>query len=102
MGCIESMNYTVLLKQISFAEARTYVKVHFSEVYEVEPGYKLHDARLIGVPPLLVAVDGDDVIFPFTKPCHGTFLLRAPGNGEIERLRARGSPATGKKTRRKS
>ncbi|MDD1647435.1 MAG: DUF1894 domain-containing protein, partial [Methanomicrobiales archaeon] len=28
------------------------------------------------------------VVFPYTKPCHGTFLLRIEGPQEIARLRA--------------
>jgi hypothetical protein len=37
-------------------------------------------------------VEGDDVIFPYTKPCHGTFILRARGAAEeVARLRTRKS-----------
>ncbi|HPY60556.1 MAG TPA: DUF1894 domain-containing protein, partial [Methanospirillum sp.] len=40
-------------------------------------------------PPIRVAVDGESVIFPYTKPCHGTFLIRVRGaEDEIARLRA--------------
>jgi hypothetical protein len=33
-------------------------------------------------------VDNSAVVFPYTKPCHGTFLLRIEGAEEIARLRA--------------
>ncbi|HZD43075.1 MAG TPA: DUF1894 domain-containing protein, partial [Methanomicrobiales archaeon] len=41
MGCIESTNYEILQSNCSFKECRDYVKQHFREVYEVEPGYKI-------------------------------------------------------------
>jgi hypothetical protein len=89
MGCLESLPYEVLLSKISFKEAREYLD-RYPEKYDVEPGYKMFEVRIIGVPPIRVAVEGDTVLFPFTKPCHGTFLLRVPeGKEEIERLRAR-------------
>ncbi|RXE57316.1 hypothetical protein ABH15_04240 [Methanoculleus taiwanensis] len=88
-GCLEAMKPDILLSRCSFMEAREYVKKHIREHYEVEPGYKIFDVHLIGVPPLLVGIDGDDVIFPYTKPCHGTFVVKVPGGDEIARLRAR-------------
>jgi hypothetical protein len=89
MGCLESLPYEVLLAKISFKEAREFL-ARYPEKYDVEPGYKIFDVRIIGIPPIRVAVDGDAVLFPYTKPCHGTFLIRvAEGREEIERLRAR-------------
>lgn len=89
MGCLESLPYEVLLAKISFKEAREYL-ARFPEKYDVEPGYKMFEVRIIGVPPIRVAVDGDAVIFPFTKPCHGTFLIRVPdARDEIEILRTK-------------
>ena len=89
MGCIESTNYEILQSNCSFKECRDYLKKNFREIYEVEPGYKIFDTHIIGVPPITLAVEGDDVIFPYTKPCHGTFVLRAKDKSEVERLRAR-------------
>jgi len=87
MGCIEQLKYEVLLKNTSFKECREYVKKNFKEVYQVKPGYRMFDVYLIGVPPISIGVDGDDVIFPYTKPCYGTFLLRIRAEEEIELLR---------------
>jgi hypothetical protein len=42
---------------------------------------------LIGVSPIPIAVDGDDVILPYIKPCHGSFVLKIPGKEEAARLR---------------
>ena len=89
MGCLESLPYEVILAKISFKEARDYL-ARYPEKYDVEPGYKIFDVRLIGVPPIRIAVDGDTVFFPFTKPCHGTFLIKVPeAHDEITRLRER-------------
>jgi len=89
MGCLESLPYEVLLSKISFKEAREYLS-RYPEKYDVEPGYQLFDVRIIGVPPIRVAIDGEALLFPFTKPCHGTFLVRVPqANEEIAKLRAR-------------
>ncbi len=88
MGCLEKLPYEVLLRYASFGECRDYVKKNYSEIYEIKPGYKIFDSYIIGVPPILVGVDGDQITFPFTKPCHGTFLVVIPGaEEEIKRLK---------------
>ena len=76
MGCVEALNYEILLRDASFKECREYIRSHFSESIDVEPGFKIFDVHTIGVPPIAVGLEGDYVIFPYTKPCHGTFLLR--------------------------
>jgi hypothetical protein len=86
MGCIELMDYEILLSRISFKEGRDYIQKHFKDIYEVEPGYKMFDVYLIGVPPILVATEDNYVIFPYIKPCHGTFILKIEGAEEVERL----------------
>jgi len=89
MGCLESLPYEVILSKVSFKEARVFLS-RYPEKYDVEPGYKIFEVRIIGVPPIRVAVDGNAVLFPFTKPCHGTFLLKVPdATDEIARLRER-------------
>ena len=87
MGCIELMDYEILLSDISFKEGREYIKSNFKEVYEVEPGYKLFNIYLIGVPPILVGAEDTHVIFTYMKPCRGTFVLKIEGEKEIELLR---------------
>jgi len=91
MGCIEQMKYEIVLKNTTFSECRAYVRKNFKEIHEVKPGYKMFDVYLIGVPPITIGVDSEDVIFPYTKPCYGTFLLRIRGVDEIETLRGAGS-----------
>lgn len=89
MSCIEEVKYEVLLSQCSFKEAREYIKKNFKETVAVPPGYRIFNVHLIGVPPLLVGIEEDKVIFPYTKPCYGTFVMRIEGTEEIERLRAK-------------
>ena len=88
MGCVESMNYEIVLKGASFQESREYIRAHFKEYLDVQPGFKVLDLHLIGLPPVTLGLDGDFIIFPYTKPCHGTFLLRVEDAKEAARLRA--------------
>ena len=87
MGCVESMNYEIVLRDASFRESRDYIKSHFRESVDVQPGFKVFDVYVIGLPPIAIGLDNDFVIFPYTKPCHGTFLLRIEDKEEAERLR---------------
>ncbi|NLD57513.1 MAG: DUF1894 domain-containing protein [Methanomicrobiales archaeon] len=88
MGCVESMNYEIVIRGATFKESREYVREHFRENFDVQPGFKVFDVHLIGIPPIAIGLDGDFVIFPYTKPCHGTFLLRVEDKDEAARLRA--------------
>ena len=88
MGCVESMNYEIVLRDASFKESCDYIKKTYAEFREVQPGFKVFDTHVIGLPPIAIGLDGDFVIFPFTKPCHGTFLLRVEDKDEAARLRA--------------
>ncbi|AGF96843.1 DUF1894 domain-containing protein [Methanosarcina mazei] len=91
MSCIEQMKYTILLDRISFKEAREYIEKNSDEVYYVSPGYKIFkDYYIIGVPPIAMGAKGNALIFPYTKPCHGSFVLNIENDDsikEINRLR---------------
>jgi hypothetical protein len=88
------MKYTILLQRIGFKEAREYIEKNSEEVYYVSPGYKIFkDYYIIGVPPIAVGVKGSALIFPYTKPCHGSFVLSIENEEsikEINRLRETG------------
>ncbi len=88
MGCIDALKPEIILSRTTFKEAREYIRKNVREYHEVEPGYRIFDVHIIGVPPLYVGVDDEHVIFPYTKPCHGTFVVKIPGGDEIARLRA--------------
>ena len=87
MGCVESMNYEIVLRDSTFKESRDYIRAHFKESIDVQPGFKVFDVHVIGLPPISIGLEGDFVIFPYTKPCHGTFLLRVEDAKEACRLR---------------
>jgi hypothetical protein len=91
MSCIEQMKYNILLERISFKEAREYIEKNSDEVYYVSPGYKIFkDYYIIGVPPIAVGSKGNALVFTYTKPCHGSFVLSIDNEDsikEINRLR---------------
>ncbi len=87
MGCIEELKYEVLLSRVSFRECREYIKEHYKETYTVKPGYKVFDSYIIGVPPVAMGVRGKEMLFPYVKPCHGTFVMGIDSEEEIARLR---------------
>jgi hypothetical protein len=94
MGCIESLSYEILLQGASFKECREYVRTHCKEYLDVQPGFKLFEKPIIGVPPISIGLDGDTITFPFTKPCYGTFLLRVEDKKEAELLRKNVKPVS--------
>ncbi len=91
MSCIEQMKYTIHLSRTSFKDAREYIEKNSDEVYYVSPGYKIfEDYYIIGVPPIAVGAKGNALIFTYTKPCYGTFVLSIDSGEsikEINRLR---------------
>ena len=71
MGCIENLKYEMILPLgASFRECREYVEKNFSEVWYVDPGYKIFDEYIIDLPPIALGLDGGKIVFPYTKPCH--------------------------------
>jgi hypothetical protein len=88
MSCIEQMKYDLLLERVSFKEAREFIEKNSDEVYYVDPGYKIFkDYYMIGVPPIAMGAKGDELIFTYVKPCHGTFVMKIKSIEEIQRLR---------------
>ncbi|MDO5843652.1 MAG: DUF1894 domain-containing protein [Methanocorpusculum sp.] len=75
MGCLENMKYEILARNCSFKEARELIRENSSEVYEVPVGFKLLDKVIIGIPPILVGIKDNKLIYTYTKPCHGTFIV---------------------------
>ena len=90
MSCVEQMKYDLLLERTTFKDAREYIEKNSDEVYYVDPGYKLFkDYLIIGVPPVAIGVKGNEVLFTYVKPCHGTFVMKIESPEEITRLRER-------------
>ncbi len=88
MSCIEQMKYRLLLERTSFKEAREFIEKNSDEVYYVNPGYKIFkDYYIIGVPPIAMGAKGNELVFTYVKPCHGTFVMTIESPEEIQRLR---------------
>lgn len=91
MSCIEQMKYGILLERTTYKEAREYIEKNADEVYYVSPGYKIFkDYHIIGVPPIAMGAKGNALVFTYTKPCYGTFVLTVDNEDsikEIDRLR---------------
>ncbi|MDD2439849.1 MAG: DUF1894 domain-containing protein [Methanosarcinaceae archaeon] len=87
MSCIEQMKYEILLDRISYKEARAYIENNSEEIYYVAPGYKIFkDYHIIGVPPVALGVKGNALIFTYTKPCYGTFVLTVDNEESIKEI----------------
>ena len=106
MSCIEQMKYTIHLEKTSFKDAREYIEENSDEVYYVSPGYKIFkDYYIIGIPPVAVGAKGNALVFTYTKPCYGSFVLSIDDEDsvkEINRLRESGKekePAALKKNK---
>jgi hypothetical protein len=81
------MKYEIILRDASFKECREYIRSNYQEYVDVDPGFKIFDKHIIGVPPISIGFEGDVIIFPFTKPCYGTFLMKIEDHDEAERIR---------------
>lgn len=87
MGCLEDLTYEIVLSKISISEAAKFLG-KYKEYYDLESGSRVAGARLIGNPNVRVAIDGNSLLFPYTKPCHGTFLVKVElSEEEIEVIR---------------
>jgi len=90
MGCLENMNYEILAKNCSFKEARELISKECQERYEVPPGFKLLDKALIGIPPILVGIKDEKLVYGYTKPCHGTFVVVVDDSEGVASVRKNG------------
>jgi hypothetical protein len=91
MSCIEQMKYEILMEKKTFKESREFIEKNSDEVYYVPPGYKIfNNYYVIGIPPIALGIKGNALIFTYTKPCYGTFVLSIDSEDsrkEIYRLR---------------
>ena len=76
MSCIEQMKYEILMEKNTFKESREFIEKNSDEVYYVPPGYKIfNNYYIIGISPIAIGIKGYALIFTYTKPCYGTFVL---------------------------
>jgi len=88
MVCISEMKYEILLKNATLKECEKTVMNNSEEAYLVPGGYKVKDLPLMGkMSP--VGFSGNDIIFQYTKPCIGFFVLRLRNESEeVKKLKA--------------
>ncbi len=92
MGCIEEITYEILLSKVTFKECSAFIRSSYSEVYIIPPGFRMFNVFIIGVPPIYVGISGDSITFPYTKPCHGTFLMKTQSQEEVKKVQKTGKP----------
>jgi hypothetical protein len=87
LTCLDEIEYEVLLKSVSFKEARKLIEDNSEKVCYVKPGYKIFQkCYLIGVPPIPMGIRGSDLIIPIVRPRLGTSVVRVSAEQEIKRL----------------
>ncbi len=91
MPCLNDYDYNVELQHITYEQADEFIRGKYWEVYYFEPGFRVLGLRLLGDTAVPIAIDeaGTSLIFPYTKPCMGTFVLRFPDvSEEVQRIRS--------------
>jgi len=87
MSCIEQMKYIIHLEKTSFKDAREYIEENSDEVYYVSPGYKIFkDYYIIGIPPVAVGAKGNALVFTYTNPCYGSFVLSIDNEDSVKEI----------------
>ena len=80
-------DFKILLKNTTLQKCEGFIKDISEDMYIVPGGYKVKDITLLGTTSP-VGFLGDDLIFQYTKPCFGFFVLKLPHEAEeIRRLR---------------
>jgi hypothetical protein len=92
MTCLNDYEYEVLLQHITYEQAERFIREKYWETYYFEPGFRVLGLRLLSSIAVPVAVENgtdDTLVFPYTKPCMGTFVLRFAGvPDEVKRVRS--------------
>lgn len=80
-------NFKILLKNKTLKECEDFVKDNSEDIYLVPGGYKVKGTTLLGKTSP-VGFSGNDIIFQYTKPCFGFFILKLEEEAEeIRKLR---------------
>lgn len=87
----ESEDYDILIARAGFKDCTKVIEENASEIIYVNPGDKVLGARIIGIPPISIGINEEKgtILFPYTKPCHGTAVVEIPvGQEEIDTVKA--------------
>ncbi|CAJ37214.1 DUF1894 domain-containing protein [Methanocella arvoryzae] len=91
MACLNDYNYEILLSHCTLRQGEEFIRSKYWETYYFEPGFQVLGLRTLGEGAIPVAIEDntdDTIIFTYTKPCMGTFVLRIPGvPDEVKRVR---------------
>ncbi|HHI30644.1 hypothetical protein B6V01_005175 [Methanosarcinales archaeon ex4572_44] len=87
-ACVEEMDYEILLARRPLDECSKLIRKRCREIYFANPGFRVFELHLIGVPPIPIGIENEHLIIIYVKPCHGAFVLKLPGDGEVDRIRA--------------
>lgn len=86
-GMLGDYDFKILLKNTTLKKCESFIKDISEDMYIVPGGYKVKGITLLGTTSP-VGFSGDDIIFQYTKPCFGFFVLKLEGEAEeIRRLR---------------
>ena len=86
----ESEDYDILIARTGFKESTKVIEENASLIIYVNPGEKVLGARIIGIPPIPIGINEKKgtILFPYTKPCHGTAVVEIPvGQEEIDSVK---------------
>jgi len=68
-------DFEILLKNTTLQECESFIKDNSEDMYLVPGGYKVKSIILLGTTSP-VGFSGNDIIFQYTKPCFGFFVLK--------------------------
>lgn len=92
MACLNDLDYEILLSHCTLRQAEEFIRSKYWETYYFEPGFSVLGLRTICDGAIPVAIDDksdDTIIFPYTKPCMGTFVIRIQRvPEEVKRVRS--------------
>ena len=74
-------DFEILLKNKTLRECESFIKDKTGDMYLVPGGYKVKGITLLGTTSP-VGFLGNDIIFQYTKPCFGFFILKLPDEAE--------------------
>jgi hypothetical protein len=87
MVCLTEFDHEILLKNTTLKECQEFIKEHAEDVYLVPGGCKIRGFILLGA-AVPVGFSRDDILFQFTKPCFGFFVIKLKNEAEeVKRLR---------------
>lgn len=86
----QSDDYEIHASNAGFKDCAMIIRYKADEIVKVNPGDSILGVRVIGIPPIPIGINQEKgtVLFPYTKPCHGSSVIELPiSNEEIDNIR---------------